>query len=172
MWKLLLFHTGMISALFLWGNVSWRRVTNRSQKFKFWNFWERTLYEIWEYASKTVCLKHHPSIFRDAIIVVTMIAKVGNRESRRDFCFENHFVITVHYHWSTQEMISLLLTNLLGIKAYGVRFLSYTLHTLHACNNQSKLRILKIHESSMGALFKYNCTLNTSSNALASERVA
>ena len=51
----------MISAKFLWGNVlSWRKATNRFKKFKFWNFWERPLYEISEYAFKFIfCLKWH-----------------------------------------------------------------------------------------------------------------
>ena len=30
--------------------TSCRRATSRYQKFKFWNFWEHPLYEIWEYA--------------------------------------------------------------------------------------------------------------------------
>ena len=52
-WKLLLFQTEMISALFLWENVLLgRRATNRCKKFKFWIFLDCSLYEIWEYACK------------------------------------------------------------------------------------------------------------------------
>ena len=32
--------------------IFWRKATNRCKKFKFWNFWERPLYEISEYAFK------------------------------------------------------------------------------------------------------------------------
>ena len=49
---------------------------------------------------------------------------------------------------------------------------SYTPHTLHACCSQSKFRILKIRESSSGALFLYNCTPNISLSADASVSVA
>ena len=42
---------------------------------------------------------------------------------------------------------------------------SYTPRTLRACCSQSKFRILKIRESSMRALFLYNCTLNISRSA-------
>ena len=49
---------------------------------------------------------------------------------------------------------------------------SYTPRTLRACCSQSKLRILKICESSARALFLYNCTPNISRSAEASVRVA
>ena len=42
---------------------------------------------------------------------------------------------------------------------------SFTLRTLHECNSPFTLRILKIRESSMCALFQYNCTPNTTRNA-------
>ena len=53
-----------------------------------------------------------------------------------------------------------------------VMFDSYTPGTLRACCSQSKFRILKIHESSAGALFLYNCTPNVSRSADASVNVA
>ena len=28
--------------------ISWKRATKRYKKFKFWHFWERPLYDIWE----------------------------------------------------------------------------------------------------------------------------
>ena len=49
MGNLLLFHPEMISAQFFWGNV-FLREERMQKKFKFWNFWERPLFEIWEYA--------------------------------------------------------------------------------------------------------------------------
>ena len=40
----------MISAKFLWDMYFWEETTNWCKKFKFWNFWERPLYEVSEYA--------------------------------------------------------------------------------------------------------------------------
>ena len=41
----------MVSAKALFGKcASWRKAANRCKKFKFRNFWEGPLYEIWEYA--------------------------------------------------------------------------------------------------------------------------
>ena len=51
MWKLLLFHTKMISAQFFWGSVLLGEEQQIDAKNQIWNF-ESTLYEIWEYAFK------------------------------------------------------------------------------------------------------------------------
>ena len=49
---------------------------------------------------------------------------------------------------------------------------SCTPRTLHTCCSQSKFRILNIRESSVRALFLYNCTPNISSSADVSVSVA
>ena len=68
MWKLLLFHPEMISAQFLWGNVFLKEelLINRCKKFKFWHFWERPLFEIWEYAFNYIGLKITEKILAEA----------------------------------------------------------------------------------------------------------
>ena len=51
LWKLLSFHTKMISTQFLWGIVFLRGDLRKyAKKFKFWKFWERPLFNISEYA--------------------------------------------------------------------------------------------------------------------------
>ena len=57
LWKLLSFQTEMISAQFLWKSVPLRRATKICKKFKFWQFWERPLFNIREYAFNMIKLR-------------------------------------------------------------------------------------------------------------------
>ena len=68
-------------------------------------------------------------------------------------------VLTVTPLMHIDLFISALYLGMHSMRALS--YTSYTSRTLRACCSQSELTILKIRESSVRALFLYNCTPNT-----------